>query len=54
MFVDELGGLSNGVQQNGEGIETANHAAQLNATDEIDGDADILFAHLIQKDVLKV
>ena len=52
MFVDELGRLTNGIKKDRKGIEAAYHSPQLHATNEVDRDTDVLFANLIQKDVL--
>ena len=54
MFVDELGRLPDRVEEDCEGVEPSNHAAELDSSDEVDRDADVLFAYLIQKNVLQV
>jgi hypothetical protein len=54
VFIDELSRPPDGIEQDGKGIEPANHSSKLYAVDEVDGYADVLFADLIQKDVLKI
>ena len=54
MLINKLDRFTRSVKQDREGIKPANIAAQLNAANEIYHDADIFFADLIQKCILKV
>lgn len=54
VFVDQLSGLARGIQQDGEGIKTADLAAQLDAAHQINRDPDAFLAHLVQKHVLEI
>jgi hypothetical protein len=54
VFIYELSGLTHGIEQNGKGVEPSHHSPKLNSSDQVDGDADILLAHLVQENVLKV
>src|SRR5690349_3636356 len=54
MLVDKLGGFTHRVEENGKGIKSAYHPTQLDAANKIDRYADILFADLIQEDVLEI
>ena len=47
MFIDQLSGFSDRVEEDRECIEAADHAAQLDATDKVDRDADIFFSDLV-------
>src|SRR5579871_3367332 len=54
VLIDQLCRFAHRIEQDGKGIEAANHPAQLDAADQVDGYADIFFANLIEKDVLQV
>ncbi len=47
VFIDELGRFAGRVEQDREGVETAHHSAKLNSANEVDRNADILFANLV-------
>ena len=53
MFIHELGRLADGIEQDREGIEPAHESAKLDPSDEVDRDVDVLFADLVQEDVLQ-
>ena len=47
VLVHQLRGLARRIEKYGERVETSDLTPQLNAVREIDGDADPLFAHLV-------
>jgi hypothetical protein len=52
VFIDQLGGFANGVEENGKGIEATYQTTELHPANKVDGDTDILFANLVQENVL--
>ena len=54
MLINELGWAADGIEKDREGVEPAYHATELDAVNEVDGDADVFLAYLIQKDVLQI
>jgi len=54
MFVNQLSRLARAVEEDRKGIEPTNITAKLHPADEIDHDADIFLANLVEKGILKV